>query len=277
MNRKYNPSKSSWVRGYSCIPLIVLAVLVPLCFYGCATKPKALLARAVPDVDRVLASLSHSGDDFKSFRGIGRFKTLRGTQRKIFRVVWIGSEPHDLRVETLGPWGQPILTFVMQGSTFLVHSRQDNQYFRGDATVDNLSRLTSIPVKGGDLFRLLSGRPPILPFHRAKIGVSSASGGWLLTLYTRWGRLVEKIWLKNDVQTVEKVELFDEWGDLLYRIAFSEFRQTESSRLPHNLGISDAEGPIWSLAVERFWTNVSIPDGAYVLDPSGGRIIDLDS
>jgi hypothetical protein len=60
-------------------------------------------------------------------------------------------------------------------------------------------------------------------------------------------------------------------------IVFSRFHQTESFRLPHNIAISDLEGPVWSLMVERFWTNVAIPDGAYTLEVSGARITDLDS
>lgn len=253
----------------------VAPLLFLLCLYGCAPRG-AFLTQARPDVDQVLASLRRCENDLKSFRGVGRFKVVRGTGVKIFRMVWIGSQPQDLRVEILGPWGQPTLTFVINGSSFVLHSHQDNHYFKGDATVGNLSRFASIPVRGEDLFRLLSGQPPILPFHDGKIRTSSADGGWLLSLYKKWGRLVEKIWLKDDAKTVERVEVFDEWGDLRYRIAFSEFDQTESFRLPHRVAISDSEGPVSSLIVERFWTNVSIPDGAYTLEVSGARVTDLN-
>jgi len=134
-----------------------------------------------------------------------------------------------------------------------------------------------VPVRAEDLFRLLSGQPPILPFHRAKIRPSTADSGWLVSLYKKWDRLVEKIWLKDDAMTVEQVEVFDEWGDLQYRIVFCEFHQVESFHLPHSVEISDPEGSLWSIMVERFWTNISIPDGAYTLKVSGAQVTELNA
>jgi hypothetical protein len=134
-----------------------------------------------------------------------------------------------------------------------------------------------MPVRPEDLFTLLSGQPPILPFHRAKIRVSSAEGGWLITLCKTWGRVVEKIWLKDDEVTVEQIEVYDGWGSMQYRIAFSEFHGVESFYLPHRIEISDPEGLLWSIMVEQFWTNIPIPDGAYTLDVSGGGVTDLNS
>jgi hypothetical protein len=166
------------------------------------------------------------------------------------------------------------MTFVINGSNFFLYSRQDNRYFKGGATVGNLSRFVSVPVRAEDLFGLLSGQPPIFPFHHAKIRALTAEGGWLLSLHKKWGRLIEKIWLKDDGNGVEQVEVFDGWGNLQYRVAFSEFHQMESLCLPHKIAISDTEGLIWLLTVEKFWTGVSIPDGVYTLEVPGAEIVE---
>jgi hypothetical protein len=134
-----------------------------------------------------------------------------------------------------------------------------------------------MPVRAEDLFMLLSGQPPILPFHRAKIRPSTPDGGWLISLYKKWGRLVEKIWLKDNATTVEQVAVFDGWGHLQYKIAFSEFKEVDSRPVAHRVEISDPEGALWSLIVERFWTNISIPDGAYTLDVPGTLVTDPNS
>ena len=256
---------------------IVAALLFPLCLYGCLRRPKAFPAGPSPDASRIIESLKQRKNDLKSFRGVGKFKTVRGTNVNTFRMVWIGSKPQNLRVETLGPWGHPTLTFIINGSTFLLHSHEDNRYFKGDATVENLSRFLPMRVRAEDLFGLLSGQPPILPFHHAKIRPSTAEGGRLLSLYKKWGRLIEKIWLKGDAKAIEQVEVFDDWGNLQYRTAFSEFHQMEALCLPHRIAISDADGPLWSLKVEKFWTKVSIPEEAYTLEVSGAEVVDLDS
>lgn len=253
---------------------LAAVLLFPLCLYGCASKPSP--PRAGPDAGRILASLKQCKDHLESFRGVGRFKAFRGAGAKSFRIAWIGSQPQSLRVETLGPWGQPVATFVINGYSLFFHSRQDNKYFKGDATVRNLSRFVSVPVRAEDLFGLLSGQPPVIAFHHAKIRASRGEGGWLLSLYKKWGRLIEKIWLADDAKTVERVEVFDGRDNLEYRIQFSDFHQVESICLPHRIAISDQEGPLWVLTVEKFWTNVSIPDGAYTLEVPEARVMDAD-
>jgi len=221
---------------------ILAALLFPLCLYGCVRTPKAFPTGPSPDASLILESLKQRNNDLKSFRGVGKLKTVRGTNANTFRMVWIGSKPQNLRVETLGPWGQPTLTFIINGSTFLLYSREDNRYFKGDATVENLSRFLSMCVRPEDLFGLLSGQPPILPFHHAKIRPSTEEGGWLLSLYKKWGRLIERIWLKGDAKAVEQVEVFDGWGNLQYRTAFSEFHQMESLCLPHRIAALVTDG-----------------------------------
>lgn len=261
----------------NCTPLILAALLFPLCLCKCASGPNALPTRPSPDVSRILESLKECKDDLKSFRGVGTLKTVRGTSAKTFRMWWIGSEAQNLRVETVGPWGQPTLTFVINGSSFFLYSRRDNRYFKGDATVRNLSRFVSMPVRPEDLIRLLSGQTPILPFHHAKIRAPVAEEPRLLSLHDKWGRVIEKIWLKHDANTVEQIEVFDGWGELQYRVTFNEFHQMESLCLPHRIAISDRQGPLWSLTVEKLWTNVVIPDGAYTLEVSDSEVVDLDS
>jgi len=259
-------------------PLVTLAAFLSLLsFCACVPRPTTLPIQSVPDVSHILSALEEQSSDLRSFRGAGQLKALRGTGVKSFRAVWIGSHPQNLRVETLGPWGQPSLTLVVNEGAFFLYSRQDNRYVKGEATARNLSRLVSVPVKPEDLFAFLSGQPPILPFHRAKIRASTKEGGWVISLYKTWGRLVEKIWLKDDETTVEQIEISDGWGHLQYRIAFNEFHQVESFHLPHRIEISDPEGPLWSIRVERFWTNVSIPDGAYNIDVPGGEVTDFNS
>lgn len=277
MNRRYKVLKNSWPKMRSYTPLVLAVLLYQLCLYGCVQRHKTIPTRPSPDVSRILESLKQYKNDLKCFRGVGRFKSVRGVDVKTFRMVWIGTQPQNLRVETLGPWGQPTLTFIINGSRFFLHSREDNRYFKGDATARNLSRFLSMRVRAGDLVGLLSGQPPILPFHHATIQALTAEDGWLLSLYKKWGRLIEKIWLNEDAMAVEQVEVFDSWGNLQYRVSFSELHHVESFCLPHRIAISDREGPIWSLTVEKFWTKVSIPDGAYTLKVPGAQVIDLNS
>jgi hypothetical protein len=174
--------------------------------------------------------------------------------------------PQRIRVEALGLWGQPILTLVVDGSIYQAYSRQDDRYFTGDATPRRLSHLLSIPLKAEDLFRLLSGQPPIKPFDHAEASAAREGRGEMLSLYRGSRRLKQRIWFKEDGNVVEQVDVFDNWGHLEYRVCFGDFRRQGSLYHPYAMIISDNEGLLWSLDTERFQAPVSIPDGAFTLD-----------
>ena len=256
----------------------VLAVLLFSCSsFGCALRPRGVPALPKPDADQIIARLNRRTNELKSFKGVGRFKSLRGTKWTTYRIAWVGSQPQNVRVETLGAWGQPVFTFVISGSRLILYSRPDNQYYAGDATAQNLSRFLSMPVKAGDLFRLLSGQPPILPFHRTKTRYASIEGAWFLGLYGRWGRLVEKMWMTEDESGVRRADVFNRWEGLQYRVEFNEFDQVESFDLPHRIMISDQDGLVGLLTVEKFWINVPLPEDAFELEVFGTPFTDFDS
>jgi hypothetical protein len=255
-------------------PLILAAFLLPLCAFACAPTPRAALHAGGPDPACLLASLKERKDEITSFKGIGKLILMIKGERLTGRVAWIGSQPDNLRVETLGPWGQPDVTFLMRSSIFYLYAHGENRCFKGKATARNLKRLVSVPVRGEDLFLIFSGQAPVLPYRQAKIGRSEHGGRWRLVLYNQWGGLVERMWIANDGNTVEAIEAFDGRGNLHYKAAFNQVQDLEGRGVPHRIIISNEQGPVLSLQVERFWTEVDIPEGAYTPRfpcDSGGR------
>lgn len=234
-----------------------------LCLHGCATRPHVVMDEKGLRAARILASTDASFHNIKSFRGAGRFKMLRN-KTSSFRLAWIGSEPDRLRLEVLGPWGQPTLSLLVNGATYSVFSRQDNRLVTGDATAQNLSRIISLPMDAGDLFRILAGHPPVPPFDRARGPTETVDGRCVVSLYKGWRRLVQKIWFREDQNTVEQVEVFDGWGHLQYRIVFNDFREVGGVRLSHAMVLSDGRGPLCSLVVDKFTLGVPVPEGAFM-------------
>ena len=255
-------------------PFIFAAFLLPLYACACAPTPRAALEVGGPDPACLLASLKERKNEITSFRGIGKLILMVKGERQTTRVAWIGSQPDNLRVETLGPWGQPNVTFLMNGSTFYLYAHAENRCFKGKATARNLSHLVSVPVRAEDLFVVFSGQVPVLPFRHAKIRRSEDEGRWCLVLYKRWGGLVERMWITNGGKTVEAIEVFDGRGNLQYRAAFNQVREAEGLEVPQTIIISNEQGPVLSIQVERFWTKVDIPEGAYTpqlaCDSDGG-------
>jgi hypothetical protein len=244
--------------------LLILATFVlPFYAVACAPTPRAALEVGAPDPASLIASLKERQNEIKSFRGLGELSLMVGSERQTTRVAWIGSQPGNLRVETLGLWGLPHLTFIINGSTFYLYAHAEDRCFKGKATARSLSRLVSVPLRVEDLFVVLSGQVPVLPFRDAKIRRSEKAGQWCLALYKGWGRLVERMWIAEGGKTVEEIEVFNGRGKLQYRVAFTQVREVKGVWIPRRIIISNEQDPVLSLHVEEFLTEVAIPEGAY--------------
>lgn len=256
---------------------LIVAVVFSLFPFACAPVCKTTRSAPSPQASRLLAALKRLNNELESFRGIGKLRITGKGRGQTSRIVWIGSRPQKLRVEALGAQGEPTLTLLVNGSSFHLYSYHDNRCYKGRATAKNMSRFISIPVRAEVIFSLLSGRVPLLPFRDAKAQALKGEGRWRLCLYKKWRRPVEKLWLKDDGRTPERLQVFDGWGDEKYTIEFSRFEQVEGFRIPHEIIISHVRGLVLSLSVDRFWTQVAIPAGAYTLELSDVEVVDLDS
>ena len=247
------------------VSLLVAVFLLALCLSACVLTPKTGVGVPTPDPHRWLSSLKKQHDSITSFRGIGKLRHTMDGEQHTTRVAWIGSLPANLRIETLGLWGQPNLTLLVKGSTFYLHSPDEDRCFEAKATARNVSRLVSVPLPVEDLFVMLSGQVPVLPFHRAEIQYSEAEGQWCLSLYGKWSRLVERMWTKGIGTIVNRIDVFHRSGDLAYTALFRRFQPLEDSLIPEEIVVSGGQGASFSLEVERLSTNVEVPAGAYTL------------
>ena len=246
-------------------PLVVVFLLA-LCFPACVSTPETGVDMPAPDPHQLLSSLKEQQVSVTTFRGIGKLHYTIDGQRHATRVAWIGSLPANLRIETLGLWGQPNLTLLVKGSTFYLHAPDEGRCVEAKATARNVSRLVSVPLPVEDLFVILSGQVPVLPFHRAEIQYLDAQRQWRLSLYRKWGRLVERIWTNRIGTTVNRIDVFDRSGHLAYTALFRRFEPLEHFLIAKEIVVAGKQGASFSLEVERLSTNVEVPAEAYTLN-----------
>ncbi len=253
------------------------AALLLLCLFSCTPLRKEVSTLPNSEVNRLLVVLAQNKNNLESFRGVGKLRMVRGSKAQTMRIVWIGSESGNLRLETIGPWGQSPVTFLLKDTVFYVHKVDDKVCYKGKATARNLSRILSIPIGGDELSAILSGQPPLTAFHEAKIKVLEGDGKWCLYLYTKWNRIIEKMFFKDDRKTVERVEFFDRFGAPTYTTTFSEFRDVDGYLLSHKIKILHTNGLDLSLDIEKFRAGVTIPEKAFILELPDTKVVDLGS
>ncbi len=251
-------------------------LLLSLCACAPTTRPAPDLPS--PDPARLLNCIEEKKNSVTSFKGIGRLSLVLKGEKQTARLAWIGSsQPERLRVETLGVWGQPDLTFLINRDKLCLYAHQEQRCVKGKATPRNLSHLLSIPLRAEDLFALFSGQVPVVSFDSVKLGYSAIQNSWCLYLYKKWRRLVERMWLEDGVERVKQLEVYDGWGHPQYSIAFDQFQDIDGTIIPQSIIGSGKHGMVFSLRIERFWIGVEIPDEAYVPQFSCAKVTRLDS
>jgi hypothetical protein len=91
---------------------------------------------------------------------------------------------------------------------------------------------------------------------------------WYVSLYKRWRRLMETIWIKEDERTVDRIQVFDGSGHLVYTAAFQDYEELRGRYLSRRIVLSDKERRLLSLEVEGFWDNLEVPGEAFTLPAS---------
>lgn len=193
-----------------------------------------------------LADLMAQGHSLQSFNGIGKAELIRHNQVQFKqRIAWIGSFPDQLRIEALGAWGLPAAAIAYNGE-FMYYRTMD--YFLKKRK-GSLEKWLGLPVSFQDLTHLLAGRPP--PRKYSAVTLSHE----VLTLKTRWGRILEKIYLDHSGQ-IKKVEIF-KGSQLAYQAVFQEQKIVgDKSMLPFKISLTDHRGTSFHLKVHQWGLNV---------------------
>jgi len=256
--------------------LLTTCSLVFLLFTGCAglqdpgaTRP-ASIPTATIDPASVIARLEQTNAGLTSFKGIGKIKIWKSGGLQSTRVVWAGYQTEKLRLEILGPGGIPFSSVVYDGSRLSLSLHSERRFYQKQTRRADLSRLISMPVTVHDALSILAGRVPIL--KNATLAIENTAPGqqYVLLLKKGWfKKRTGKIYLREDMKTVWKYELFQGKDTLLYRVEFLSRRPYGDYQLPNALLFSNDLQTRIRIDVDNIWPDAILPPSVFVLKPPG--------
>ena len=258
--------------------LITCCVLLFLLF-GCAglrDSGSIIPPRQEPKPDRgfdpaiVAATLQKTNSGLISFKGIGRIKIWKSDFLQSTRVVWAGYQTEKLRLEILGVGGKPFSSVVYDGTRLYLSLHSERRFYQKKTRRADLSRLMSMPITVQDVLSILAGRVPLL--KNAELTLQKdPSGKQTILLLTKSGFRTQtgKIYLREDMKTVWKYELFQGKDRLLYRVEFLSHRRYGDYQLPDVLLFSDDLQTKIRIDVDTIWPDAILPPSVFVLKPPG--------
>jgi len=140
---------------------LLLAVILPL-LAGCTTlgpPPAEVPLRDWP-AGELITALAERSKQFRSLRALARVDYAGPEGRNGFQEAVLVQRPDRLRLETLSFLGA-ILIVTANGAEIVGYHTREGVFLRGEASKENLRRLTQIPLELEEISALLVGVPPV--------------------------------------------------------------------------------------------------------------------
>ena len=250
--------------------------IVFLLLLGCAglkdpgaVKPESTLISAM-DPGSIFARLQQTNAGLTSFKGIGKIKIWKQGGLRSTRVVWAGYQTEKLRLEILGAGGRPFSSVVYDGSRFSLSLHSESRFYQRHTRRADLNRLISLPVSVQDVLSILAGRVPLL--KNATLTLENVPPGKQVVLLLKKGWLKKqtgKIYLREDMKTVWKYELFQGKDTLLYRVEFLSRKPYGDYQLPDTLLFSNDLQTRIRIDVDNIWPDAKLSPSVFVLKAPG--------
>ena len=269
------------------LPVVLFACL--FFFSSCALlSPKTSKGLRPPSAaDATVSILKRQNHKLTTFKGLGRIIFLGSEGKDVStRIAWVASAPDRMRITLSGITGQPIISAASDGRWLYLISYAKREFFKKRATSSNMKQFFSISIKSQDIVNILAGRVPFGKYDSAvliedgssnrssgdgpdTVGISSPAGnnhGSILILKDKWGNVIERIYL-NPIRDVQKIEMLNSTGDLLYRVEFYGMQQISGYRIPFRLKVSNDDGQGFKLDLDRYWADARVSPSIFTLAP----------
>ncbi len=240
-------------------PIARTAVVVTL-FLGLTGCPRAVpldfgVNGEPKSVDDVLTRVDMAELSITSLKGDARLKVKlddKGGSTGVFVAV---ADPAFIHLEILDFFGRPQSVLSTDGRVFGLYDGQQNRFFRGPATAENLGRALPVTMPPPQLAALLLGRVPRLEGAKAEMIFDREHGVFVVTL-TR-DDAQQRLEVAPPSYRVIKSAITAEQG---YSVAFSELDQVGAYVLARH-AVLEAPGTHLELSYKDVELNVK-PDPA---------------
>ena len=263
------------MKPYRIIAVLTLLIALPLVAAGCGKDiPPPDNALEEPEALReaIEARLSQVTD--------ARFKEVvldyfgNGDRVKVRQLLLV-KQPDMLRVQTRVPGTDEIMSLlVTDGEQFAMHKRDTNEYFTGEPTPQNISRLLPVDLSADDVVRVMLGGAPWDRFDRgageASLEWNRETGRYIYTKRTPAGGSLSMQVRPTDYAVVSVTEK-NAAGKLTYKYTTEDWKRYGEVALPaYRRFVWPARDLDFSLDVGETQVDQNLQDALFQLPPPPG-------
>ena len=176
-------------------------------------------------------------------------------------VVVVVRHARALRLEGIGPFGQPLFLFVTDGEWLALHMIRDNRLVVGPASARNLERLFGLAVAPQSLLRLLLGDIPLNPLPANGDLAYREDERLYVWESTQPGPNPNyRVWFDPQGLHAVRFEMEDAAGTVVIRVNYGDFQRHGDVLLPTRIDVVEPETQrqaVWHYTDVQLNTEVS--------------------
>src|SRR5215218_10329768 len=161
---------------------LAAAMFLTLLCTGCPKRMDFGPQGEVTDPAALLALVREAEGKVATLQGESRLRVDSPDAKGTVTLFGAIARPGMLHLETLDFFGKPLAVLVSDGRRFGLYQAQENRYYRGPATPENLSRFLPVVIPGEELVALMLGQAPRLAVAPVSVRSDAKEGGYVLTL-----------------------------------------------------------------------------------------------
>ena len=157
-------------------------------------------------------------------------------------VVVVVRRAEALRLEGIGPFGQPLFLFITDGEWLALHMIRDNRLIVGPASARNLERLFGIAVAPQSLLRLLLGDIPLNPLPaNGDLAYRKDERLYVWESTQPGSEPIYRVWFDPQRLHPVRFEMEDAAGSVVIRVNYGDFERHGDVLLPTRIDVIEPE------------------------------------
>ena len=214
---------------------------------------------------KLISIIKNTNKNLETFKGIGNLKLINNNKSMNTRAAWIGTHQGNFRVEIFGFPGQSAASYSNDGQYSYLYFHLEDRLYIIDSVNPSLEKILTISITSKDLNSFLSGRVPIYEYDINKTNLNISDDGYVLNLKKGCFGNLKKIYFNKHQNNVQKVEIFNLFGSLIYRAELSMVQTINGYTIPFDILITNDDGNRLHIHIDKYWTDVTFPVSSFTL------------
>lgn len=246
-----------------------LSLLTLLLLSGCAGRQEIKPSKPLPPAVEIIRHVEEGRVKVSSLKGMASVKVAYNGKESNVKEVLVVKRPSKIRAETVGLFGSPVFTLVLDGPTLSIYKPAENILYSGNISSHEIKLPFPLDeLRSEELADILLGSASLIKYGNSKVEFSDTGNSYIVTLTSLDGFKRQLITIDTINLMIKKSEIIDGERGTTFSTTFGNYQDIGNLSFPKEISIQFVNRPdTLQINYEEIELNTDLPDELFVLTP----------